>query len=110
MELVRRRHFELGPRQSPWQVPAALDPDGATHCGEGAEGQRARLLSVPQRLGEIVYRERARLDLRVDRDGLDDDFPAVGDAGWLTQSSFPELVARIRAANQERFGRDADRP
>jgi len=109
MNLVLRRNFDLGPEILPWQIPDALWPAAlANACRD--TGREPWPLLQADRLGGIVFAERARLDLRVDTDGLDESFPLPGDSPWITQQDLPAITEHARAANRKRFGDDADRP
>jgi hypothetical protein len=109
MALVLRRNFDLGPRVSPWQIPDGVRP-AALEAACRETGREAWVLEPTDRIGDVAFDTRARLDLRVDTQNLDSDFPLPGDSPWITQRDLPLIVTHARAANRERFGDDADHP
>jgi hypothetical protein len=109
MALVLRRSFDLGPRVSPWQIPDGVRP-AALEAACRETGREAWVLEPTDRIGDVAFDTRARLDLRVDTQNLDSDFPLPGDSPWITQRDLPLIVTHARAANRERFGDDADHP
>jgi len=113
-DLVRRRNFELGPEILPWLVPPEVrTPALVRALDEGCEkvGETPSALTVDERLGEIVFAERARIEVRADLDALDPTFEAPADTTpWLTQQDLPAIVSRARAENLAKYGDDSDRP
>jgi len=108
VQLVRHRYFNIGPTLYPWKLRDAQPSETllATRkefdaaCG----GDWTPLgLSVPDRLGDVPFRQMATLEIRpgelLVKNGF--PFPKPGST-MITQDDFPAVIAAIaRAADAE---------
>jgi hypothetical protein len=115
-QLVRHRNFNIGPKLYPWKLmdaqPSATLTAAAKEFDQYCQGEWTPLgLSVPDRIGDVPFREMATLEISpgelLAKNGF--PFPKPG-SKLVTQDDFPAIIAAIvRAANAE-LGAGVDRP
>jgi hypothetical protein len=115
-QLVRHRNFNIGPKLYPWKLmdaqPSATLTAAIKELDQFCQGDWKPLgLSVPDRIGEVLFRDMATLEITpgelLVKNGF--PFPRAG-SKTITQNDFPEIItAIIRAANAE-LGAGVERP
>jgi len=115
-QLVRHRNFNIGPKLYPWKLvdaqPSATLTAAMKELEHFCQGDWKPLgLSVPDRIGEVLFRNMATLEITpgelLVKNGF--PFPKAG-SKTITQDDFPAIIAAIvRAANAE-LGAGVDRP
>jgi hypothetical protein len=107
-QLVRHRNFNIGPTLYPWKLvdaqPSATLLATRAEFDAACKGDWTPLgLSVPDRLGDVPFRQMATLEIRpgelLVKNGF--PFPKPGST-MITQDDFPAVIAAIaRAADAE---------
>ena len=115
-QLVRHRNFNIGPKLYPWKLVDAQPSDtlvaARKEFDQACQGDWTPLgLSVPDRIGDVPFREMATLEISpgalLVKNGF--PFPNAG-SKMVTQGDFPAIIATIvRAANAE-LGAGVDLP
>jgi hypothetical protein len=107
VQLVRHRYFNIGPTLYPWKLkdanPSATQLITKEFDAACKSDWTALGLSVPDRLGDVPFRQMATLEIRpgevVVKNGF--PFPKPGST-MITQEDFPAVIAAIaRAADAE---------
>ena len=114
--IVRHRNFVIGPKLYPWKLPdaghfAAL-PAAQQHYDQYCQGDQKPLgLNVPDRLGNVPFREMATLEIEPDEVLVKNGFPfPKKGATSITQEDFPSVIAAIERAADTELGAGANRP
>lgn len=115
-QLVRHRNFDIGPKLYPWKL---MDAQPSTTLAAAAkefdrycqDDWKPLGLSVPDRIGDVQFREMATLEISPEELLVKNGFPLpTSGSTMLTQDDFPAIIAAIvRAANAE-LGAGVDRP
>jgi len=108
--IVTRREFDIDGELQPWLLPSRLaTPELRATLEEscGADPQPATI-RILDSVGGVALSEFVRLEIEMD--GMLADLPAFAGLDRFDQSSFPEIVERVRAENRIEFGPGSDRP
>jgi hypothetical protein len=115
-QLVRHRNFNIGPKLYPWKLidaqPSATLAAAVQELDQYCQGDWTPLgLSVPDRMGDVQFREMATLEIIPEELLVENGFPFPRSGRTMvTQDDFPAILAEIlRAANAE-LGAGVDRP
>lgn len=114
--LVRHRSFSIGPDVSPWTVPDAGSfstlPAAREEFDPYCRGDwRPLRLHVPDRLGDVPFREMAVLEIEPGDGLIRNGFPFPRSrSAVITQEDFPHVVAAIERAADAELGPGAGRP
>jgi hypothetical protein len=116
VQLVRHRNFNIGPTLYPWKLkdaqPSAALLATAKEFDAACKGDWTPLgLSVPDRLGDVPFRQMATLEIRpgelLVKNGF--PFPKPGST-MVTQDDFPAVIAVIARAADAELGASAGLP
>jgi hypothetical protein len=115
-QLVRHRNFNIGPKLYPWKLVDAL-PSSTLLAAHKEFDQFCHSdwtplgLSVPDRIGDVPFREMATLEITpgelLVKNGF--PFPSAG-SKTVTQDDFPAIIAAIVKAADAELGAGVDRP
>ena len=114
--LVRHRNFNIGPELAPWTIPDARTfstlPAARKEFDRYCQGDWHPLrLRVPDRLGNVPFREMATFEIEPDAPLLRAGFPVSGsNRPMVTQDDFPRIIAAIERAADVELGAGAGRP
>ncbi len=114
--LVRHRNFSIGPELSPWKVEDAGSfstlPAARTEFDGYCQGDwRPLRLSVPDRLGEVPFRQMATLEIEPEKRLITNGFPMPRSGSTMvTQDDFPYVIAAIGRAADAELGPGAGSP
>jgi hypothetical protein len=115
-QLVRHRYFNIGPKLYPWKLvdaqPSATLLATRREFDQACGGDWTPLgLSVPDRLGDVPFRQMATLEIHpgelLVKNGF--PFPKPGST-TVTQDDFPAIIAAIVDAASTELGAGVDRP
>ena len=116
VQLVRHRYFNIGPILYPWKLkdaqPSATLAAAIKEFDQYCQGDWTPLgLSVPDRVGDVQFRDMATLEISPEELLVKNGFPfPKSGSTMVTQDDFPAIIAAIlRAANAE-LGAGVDRP
>jgi len=107
-QLVRHRYFNIGPILYPWKLvdaqPSATLAADRKEFDQFCQGDWTPLgLSVPDRLGDVPFRQMATLEIHPGELLVENGFPfPKAGSTMITQDDFPAVIAAIaRAADAE---------
>ena len=114
-QLVRRRNFSIGPEVAPWTIPdagtfqtlPAARREFDRYCGGDWRPLR---LSVPDRLGTVLFRDMAVFEIQLEESLMRAGFPVPRSHGLVTQDDFHDVIAAIERAADAELGPGAGRP
>jgi hypothetical protein len=115
-QLVRHRSFNVGPQLTPWKVNdaatfssvAAARREFGRYCGDDWTPMR---LSVPDRLGDVPFRDLATLEIEPGELLMKNGFPrSRSGTTRVTQDDFPDVIAAIARAADMELGPGAGSP
>ena len=115
-QLVRHRNFSIGPNLDPWKLVDAVD----TAALEASRKEFDRYcrgdwkplrLSVPDRLGNVSFRDMATLEIEPGEVLVKNGFPfSRTDSPVITQEDYPTVIAVIERAADKELGPGAGKP
>jgi uncharacterized protein DUF4056 len=114
--LVRHRNFNIGPELSPWIIPDAGSfstlPAARKEFDQYCEGDwRPLRLRVPDRLGNVPFRQLATLEIEPGELLIKNGFPLRrAGSSTVTQDDFVRIIAAIERAADAELGRGAGSP
>ncbi len=115
-QLVRHRNFNIGPKVSPWKlrdaavtdVLRAANREFDQSCGSDWTPSG---LNVPDRIGDVPFREMATLEFRVEPVVIQNGFPLPkGGSNLVTPDDFPAVIKAIEHAADTELGAGAGLP
>jgi hypothetical protein len=115
-QLVRHRNFNIGPKLYPWKLvdaqPSASLIGARKEFDQYCQGDWTPLgLTVPDRIGEVPFREMATLEISPEELLVKNGFPFPKPGSkLLTQDDFPAIIAKIVQAADAELGAGVDRP
>ncbi|MEW6444378.1 MAG: DUF4056 domain-containing protein, partial [bacterium] len=114
--LVRHRNFDIGPKLYPWKLKDAQVSEALAAAGqefdEACGGDWTPLgLNVPDRIGDVPFRQLATLEIRPDEVLARNGFVLPrGGSNLVTQDDFPALIRAIARAADAELGAGAGLP
>ena len=115
-QIVRHRNFNTGPTLPPWKlidaVPYSMIRAAEDEFGKSCQGDwRPLVLSVPERLGNVPFREMATMEVEPEEVLVRNRFPFPrAGSTTITQDDFPSVIAAIERAADAELGPGAGKP
>lgn len=109
-QLVRHRNFDIGPKVYPWKLRDAAVTDvlraTAREFDQACGSDWTPLgLHVPDRIGDVPFREMATFEFRVEPLLIKNGFPLrKNDSNLVTPDDFPAVIKAIERAAETELG------